>query len=739
MTKRMSLLPLPEGGGWGVGSIRSLRLAALLSLFISLSLSLAQQPDSLPSELQATERRAADKSISLREREQASDKAIDLRKKLIAGLTPEDATLPYLLITQAAAELARLGRDGSDTAALFCIPLPAQSQTVRDTATESLQLLTQASSILDQKHKDLTAQNIPTDDPRAVQLDQDRTVRVPFFASRAHILIAACSTGKDRTTHAQTAYDAIGKLTLATSGPESIRRVTLGAALLMRASPADNTDLQSAAEEFGWVLTSGPGEKPQPGASAVTRAEAWFGLVLAAAGVGKPDTVLDQFRAAQTRDPFTTDGKPDALLTVLATDAISRAFAEHGIAHANRASLDRAVSEQQALLRRSDLGIRADALRPLAFQKLNLLAERADRKLDLPPAMDLAGAIDAARDPKRRDEAIKRLSAVAAAPDAGDFAADALWESAVLLTQGTPAPIDRLVAAASLTKLARDFPNSPRANEAMSAALAYLQALARERSDSNKPYLAALAVATDKYPTLPTIDTWRYEHARLIVDLNTGDLQTALKVLREVNPKATIAKEAQRLCERVQGNALDAKWSAISEARKKGQPVSDLARQTVLPEAQRAVEWSQSHNNASLDRFRADLADALTESGDATSRQIYESLLKSKSEIPGGPPRLHLGQARALLITGDTAGAFAILRDLAAATDAAPQGQPPTSRPEPFWHAWTLMLEELSARNQDNTRTGTIRTNIKRLESIDPNLGGEPWKSRITKVQATLK
>lgn len=698
--------------------------------------SFAQQPD-LSSELQATERRAADKSISLREREQASDKAIDLRKKLIAGLTPEDATLPDLLITQAAAELARLGRDGSDTAALFCIPLPAQSQTVRDTATESLQLLTQASSILDQKHKDLTAQNIPADDPRAVQLDQDRTVRVPFFASRAHILIAACSSGKDRTTHAQAAYDAIGKLTLATSGPESIRRITLGAALLMRA--ADHTDLQSAAEELGWVLTSGPNNQPQPGASAVTRAEAWFGLILAAAGAGKPDAVLDQFRTAQTQPPFTTDGKPDALLTVLAADAISRAFAEHGIAHNNRASLDRAVSEQQTLLRRTDLGVRADALRPLAFQKLNLLAERADRKLDLPPAMDLAGAIDAARDSKRRDEAIKRLSAVSAAPDAGDFAADALWESAVLLTQGTPTRTDRQSAATNLTRLARDFPSSPRATEAMAAALAYLQALAREHSESNTAYLAALAVANDKYPTLPTIDTWRYEHARLIVDLNTGDLQTALKVLREVNPKATIAKEAQRLCERVQANILDAQWAAISEVRKKGQPVADLARQTVLPEAQRAVEWSKSHDNASLDRFRADLADALTESGDATGRPIYESLLKAKSEVPGGTPRLHLGQARTLLITGDTPAAFAILRDLAAATDTAPQGQPPTSRPEPFWHAWTLMLEELSTRNEGNARTGTIRTNIKRLESIDPNLGGEPWKSRITKVQSTLK
>lgn len=697
----------------------------------------AQPPSDITSELQATERRAADKSISLREREQASDKAIELRKKIIDAAKAEEAGLPDLLITQAAAQLARLGRDGSDTAAIFCIPLPAQSQAVHETADAALALLSRASSILEKKQQDLAGQNIPADDPRAVQLEQDRTVRIPFFASRAHVLIAACSAGKDRKAHAQAAFDSIGKLALATSGPESTRRVTMGAALLLRAN--DAADFQSAAEEFGWVLTSGPGEKPPAGASAINRAEAWFGLVLAAAAIGKPDTVLDQFRGAQSREPFTVEGKPDALLIVLAADAITRAWAEHGFSNKSRGSLDAAVAEQQAILRRTDLGVRADALRPLAFQKLNVLVQQNSSYSDLPPAMRLARAIDVARDPERRSEALKDLAAVAAEPDAGEFAADALWESAVLRMQGSPSRPDRQAAATDLTRLARDFPGAARAVEAITAALAYLQALAREGPDSNAAYLAALAVATEKYPTLPTIDTWRYEHARLIVDLNTGDLPTALRVLREVSPKAAISKDAFKLCERVQGSVLDAQWAAISDARKGGKPVVDLARQTLLPEARLAVEWSQSHNNASLDRFRADLADALTECGDATGRPIYESLIQSKAQVPGGLARLHLGQARALLISGNAPGAFAILRDLAAATDAVPQGQPATSRPEPFWHAWTLMLEELASRNADNARTGTIRTNIKRLETIDPGLGGEPWKSRITKVQSSLK
>jgi len=160
----------------------------------------------------------------------------------------------------------------------------------------------------------------------------------------------------------------------------------------------------------------------------------------------------------------------------------------------------------------------------------------------------------------------------------------------------------------------------------------------------------------------------------------------------------------------------------------------------VLPEARRAVEWARTRAGTSHARFRADLADALTECGEAGGGPLYADLLKQKADIPGGAPRLKLGQARSLIVSGDTSGAFVILRDLAAALDAPPEpGSPASSRPEGFWHAWTLMLEELSARNKDEARTGTIRANIRRLESIDPSLGGEPWKSRITKIRESLK
>jgi len=461
---------------------------------------LARQPqiDSLVTELTATERRAADKSASLREREQAVDKAMELRKRVIAASGTDEARLPGWLMDQAAAELARLARDGSDTAAIFAIPLPAQLDTVRESSDRALQLLSRAGSLLEARYKALAASGAPAEDPRLVQLDQDKSVRVPFFTARARVLVAACSTGKERSQNAQSAFDAIGKLSLASAGPESTRRISLGAALLMRSEPPDEQDVRSAIEEFGWVLTGGSALGGPGGVSGPARAEAWFGLILAGAGLGKLDTVLEQFRGAMMRDPFVTDGRADALLTVLGADAITRGWAEQGFRSRDRSKLDLAVAEQQALLRRTDLGVRVDSLRPLAFQKLYLVAARWGAVMDLPPAMDLAGAIDAARDPKRRDEAIKRLRAVADSPDAGDFAGDALWEAAVLLTQGAPTPADRLAAGQLLTRLAKDFPQNPKAGDAIGAALAYLQSLSREASDpgSSGAYLAALAVAT---------------------------------------------------------------------------------------------------------------------------------------------------------------------------------------------------------------------------------------------------
>ncbi len=720
-----------------------LRTSVLTVLSIA-ALARAQPQDALIAELEASQRRAADKAVTIREREQAADKAMELRARAIESAKPDDPRLPNWLMDNAAGELGRLARDGSDTAVLFAIPLPAQVEAVRQGATRAADLLDKAAAMLAERRK--AAEGSPVNDPVKLQLEQDGTVRIPFFASRAAILLAAGESGEARTRHARAAHDAVGKLALSAPGPESIRRVTIGAALLMRSQPPDAADLQTAIDEFGWVLTGGAGGKAQAGSSPTTRAEAWYGLIAAAGGLGRLDTVLEQFREAQKAEPFMgPDGRADSLLAVLATDAVSRAWVERAAATHDRAPLDKAVNEQQLLLRRSDLSLRPDSLRPLVYQKLHLVGARAP-DLDLPPAMDLAGAIDAARDPARRDDAVKRLRAVAAAADAGDFAVDALWELAVLLTPGSTA--DRLSAVEALVRIARDFPDSPRATAAISAALPHAQALAHDAAaGADLAYRGALTLATSRFQDLPSIDIWRYEFARVLMDRASPPLEdqrAALEALRLIKPGAPSTADATRLLERVQAQVLDEGWKRITAARRvsRAESVQRLCREEVLPEARRAVQWATTAKSASLDRFRADLADALMESGDAGGQKIFEDLISRSVEVPGSWPRLKLGLARSLLIAGQSAAAFGMLRDLATALDAPPaasSSEPARPRPETFWHAWTLMLEELAIRNDDGARSGTIRAHVKRLETIDKDLGGEPWRSRITAVRDKVK
>ncbi|MBX3376328.1 MAG: hypothetical protein KF678_04920 [Phycisphaeraceae bacterium] len=720
---------------------RTTHLVLLLAALAGVHRATAQPAESLLAELEATQRRASDRSVSLREREQAADKAMELRTRAIAAARPDDPRLPAFLMDNAAAELARLGRDGSDTAVLFGIPLPAQADAVRQAASSCLALLDRAAALLDERWKPL--ESLPPDDPARTQVEQERTVRIPFFASRARVLLAAdLPPSQERSRLAQLAFDSVGKLALSNPGPESIRRITIGAALLFRAPPSEPADLQTAIDEFGWILTGHNGG-PQPGASAVTRAEAWFGLISAACVLGRFDSIEPEFTRALQREPFVgPDGKADPLLAVLAADVVTRAWVVRAAATGERSALDRAVAAQQSLLRRSDLPLRPDSLRPLVYQKLHLVSALAARRgeLDLPPAMDLAAAIDAARDPARRAEALRLLRAVAEAPDSGDFAADALWELAVLNAPGA----ERLQAVKDLSRLARDFPTLPRATEAMSAALAYAQNLAADSTSTaaSSEYRAALQLAVERYPSLPGIDTWRYEYARILADRaapSIDELRAALNALRQIRPGASVEADANILHARVQSAVLDEAWARFADLRRSIKPVeaAALCRTEILPEARRAVEWATAAASPSLDRFKTDLADAMTETGDSTAQRLYEDLLTRSA--PALRPRLRLGHARCLLLAGKTEAAFAVLRDLATSLDAPPASPADPSRPAEFWHAWTLMLEALADRNADGARSASILAHLKRLESIDASLGGEPWRSRLTIVRARLK
>lgn len=721
--------------------------AAALACLLALA---AAQQGPGPTDLAIAERRAADKSLPLRDREAAADRAIEIRGQLIASAAPGDARLTGWLLDQAAATLATLGRDGADAAVLFGLPLPDQRARVQAAAADAQGLLDRAAKLTADAAAALAASGIAPDDPRASPTEQDRTVRIPFFRARAEILVAAC--GPDRARHAQAALDAVGKLALATSGPEAARRVNYGAALLLRrAAPAGGTpDIQAAADEFGSVIKSA--RSPDGGVPPMTLAEAWLGLVHAGIALGRTDATLEGLTGALAAEPFTGDrGRPDTLLAVLAADAATRSLFEN--AGADKSLLQRAVAQQTALLARTDLSLRAESLRPLVFEKLAGLAERyTGPPDDLPAAMRLGRAIVIARDPARRAEALAAFEAIADLPDAGPYAADALWEWAVMLTQAPQADrAARLRAAAALTRLARDYGDHPRAADAIAAALAYARALVLEPSPADAAaaagvYSDALALVTSEYPGTPEIDLWRYERARLLTQRrpdkpqpSESDLASALEELSKIPAESPLATETDRLTERLSAAVLDDLRRQIGELRRAGDEagVRRLAHEKAVPAARRAVAWATSRSSTLLSRFRLDLADALTDAGGAAGRPLYEDLLAPAPALPGGIPRVRLGLARALVLSGDRAGAFSHLREVATQLDSVPRpGGPP--RAEAFWHAWTLMLELLVELNGDGSRTGAIRAHIKRLEGIDPDLGGPPWQTRIGAVRDGL-
>ncbi|MEX2219317.1 MAG: hypothetical protein WD749_11245 [Phycisphaerales bacterium] len=715
----------------------------------------AQPPSA--ADLDALTRRATDRSLSVRERDAAADRAIEGRRALIASLPAGDARIVTALVEQGAALLARGARDGSDSAALLGIPLPAQLAALGADAREAAECLARAKAAADAiSLRDSTAPAPPTAEATDV-LTRARTVSIPFYRGRAEAILGAIEPGG---THAQAAADLLSRLALASAAPEGIRKVTYGAALLRRGA---KDDARTALEEFAAVATA-PRDPGAPGATPwQTRAEAWMGLVRASGALGTVEQALPRLRAAMTGPPFTADGRPDPLWTVLAVDAASSALTTQAVAAGRADLLDLAVAEQAALLTRGDLGFSAGALRPLVFEKLAVLAGRAERAgLAVPPGMRLAQAVIAAREPAGRDGA-RRFAAVADDPKAGAFAADALWERAVLLTQpGHATGESRLEAARALTRLARDHAGNPRAAEAIAAALAHARALeaeapAGDAAPARSAYEDALALATARYESLPEIDLWRYERARLLASALPGGgeggrgaaliarLTEALAQLARITPGSPHATAARSLHDVARVQQLDLLWAQLAEQRRAAPPapptpdplaVRDFARAQLRPAAEQAVAFARAHGSPFLDRFRADLADAMVEAGVFGARDLYEDLLKKDAGIPGGRPRLHLGLARAHLLAADPAAAFPLLQQAAAALDSGPEGAAPSSRPEGFWHAWTLSLEVLAGQNRDGSRTGAILAHIKRLALIDPGLGGQPWKQRIEAIRA---
>jgi hypothetical protein len=741
---------------------RSSILVLLALAGLSVSARAQDRSDALRTELTSVERRTADTSAPPRDREQSADRAIELRRQLISQVPESDPRLPEMLAAQGAALLDRLSRDGADSAMLFGLPTPAQKQLVHASALEAESVLARGATLAEALRDRLGGAT--SDKPGAPEADQLASVRFPFFRARTEVLMAAQDPAA-RTTLGGRAADRLSRMTLVSPSAEAARRATLAAALIERADPPALSDLQSAAEEVGWVITSSEAASAAP----AVRIEAWQALIHIAASQSRLDAVLNEADAALKKRPFIDpQGRVDALAAVLIADATTRVLWEQGVRERRAEALARATKVQESLLARTDLSIRAETLAPLVFDKLAALDLPAESGLSRPSIVTLARAVVAARDPSRREIALAEFQRLADDPESGAYAADALWERCVMLLQPpkgrTQAPdAARLEAVRSLIALARRFPDHARAPEALSAALLHARALAGiespageapieagTRAAAQRSYRDALLLATETLTTLPDINAWRFERARLAdQDLASGaisddDLRGAIVALREIPAepaKPLSAENTRRLGERLQLALIDRWRERLAVLRQSGSDAEmrALAVEHLAVEAKRASDWAKERQSPLADRFRADAADALVEGGDASAANVYADLLSRNAIVPGGVSRLELGLGRALLLEAKDAEAFAALKHAAEHDDAPTDPAKPGSRPEAFWHAWTLMLETLLRQNAATDRSSAIRVHLRRLSTIDPDLGGEPWRSRLARVQESVK
>lgn len=717
----------------------------------------------LVADVRLAEQRARDERLSARERESAAVRAIELRRELLDEIGPSDPRVPEWMATQAAALLAELARDASDTSALLGLPTPAQRLAVGRAADEADRLLERGVRLADEQWQRLGG--VGSEKPGADALEQLVTVRFPFTRARALVLRAAMASGAERQQLARLAGEQISRLELVLPGPEAARRVNLALAFMLR----DDGSEASAVDEAGRALAAGDA------VATATRVEAWL-VVLAAASQRDPEAlaaVNAKVEEALRQPPLAVrDGdewRVDALVGVLVADAQTRQLWARGLRERSPALLGRAIAVQERLLARDDLTVRGGregVLGPVVYDKLarlELPAPDAEGKsIEVPPLVRLARAVLSSREDGGRVLALASLTALADAEDAtgengGAVAGEALWERAVLLLQAAdPGDADRLEAASALIALAERMPDHPRARVALPAGLMHARGLALAGStEAAGLYRRGLVLATERPDAseLEKIDLWRYERGRLAVDAGRdagaddaralAELLSAAGHVRQIGIDRGLdeplkAADVLTLGEHVHEAAVDRLWLQVRAARRAGREdrVRQIAAERLAVEAQRAAAWARSAKSTLRDRFEADLADALVEAGDAGAAGWYEALLRPGPDgaervrsVPGGSARLELGLARARLIQGDDARAFALLKVAGERTDIDLNG--PGTRGETFWHAWTLTLEVLVRQNAGGERAGTIRAQVRRLEAIDRSLGGEPWATRI--------
>jgi hypothetical protein len=435
------------------------------------------------------------------------------------------------------------------------------------------------------------------------------------------------------------------------------------------------------------------------GLDELTRAQALLGLI----ALGEePDSLSQQ--AAQT--PFITrNGSIDALWGLLLREGVT----------ITRLRQDRAGAWTPMLsIRRAAAG--NDAIVNYIDQRIALIyATHGHDSASTPARVLMAAGLSMARSISTREDALRLFERVAQtqartqaqtkeddAPDAQNLPADALWEIGVL---GRAINADWSIerSNSALTELAQRFPADPRALGAISSAIG------ASNADSSDVLRKRLDIAIERFPQSPAVDLWR---------LRLGEFAEGfarLDILDSITPNTREGVLAGELYEQTVLGMLD-QYSDPQTRSGLGLRMRDAALRFGLGSAEM---WTKraAMSEAAHDPQRALASiDQLIEQAQRANRPTQELLLL---------------RAQTLLRMDQIQTAFSTLRELSIEIDASGR------RTSTYWQSWTLMLEAIAQRGSEGERIDALR-HYARLQLIDPDLGGSPWRERLQDVQETL-
>lgn len=710
-------------------------------------------------------------------------RAVDrARAELIASF-PDDDRAPSWALDRAAAALDELTEDAADWSVLLGIPSDGQRARVLDAAERALAQVDWAEaaaaravarlqgSILGARG-DAAAARAAADAADArlgVLIDLEQQVRIPYFRGRAAALAIAADPQQRSGPRARQALEALAPLRLTGAG-EAIRRASLAALLVsLTTEPGPRRD---AAELARAVVDAPVPPAPDP-AEALARACARLALLRASSSPEAAQAAMTQLASAAQRSPFVVAApgvapltRADPALAMLAGEATALTAIEQAraVAPDRRAAwLRDGLTPLSAMLDRTDLalpeGVDRKAFRPLVLAKLASAWALASGQsgaatgvslAEMPPAVAFAHGLRLAGAESTRAQGAAVLDELSQRPDAGPLGAEALWELAVARWSGSGVD-EGAAAVAALCRLVEKYPESPRASEAAIKAVELARYSLGRAEEQSPPaaraasverlttlYAQSLASAYRLNPAHADAGSWRVEHARMLLSLagsvtiDPALLDRVLGALEGVPSGTTQRRAADDLAQQT----IDV---AIAAARRRA-PVAapDPARLAAL--ARRAVQWSLSRRPALADGYRLVLAEALADASDARALEVANDLAQ-RGAFAGGDAepqraRLRLALGRSQRLAGQGAAAFATLRELVEELDATAGavGGAGGSRPSVYWLAWAEMLELLVADPARPDGAAAVREQVRRLEFVDPNLGGdaaEPARARI--------